>query len=375
MSSLSDLWDEEKYSEGDPIRQLIGATKGVKDWPMDAVAWGADAVDLITAGLAHVVKQNPRLAEAIKTDLGGNLRRSTKEGYDRPTMTQGPSPDVEEGRSIGRILNPFLWAGGQKIPTPKMDLMNFNPARRAFLSARDAAYKQPIPEAAEDLGNAAGALLNVPMDRRTFNKSAVAAGGLAAGGIGGLKLIERFAPEAKQAAEAIPKGLESVQGGSHRYHSLKEYLDDVLARADANNIKSDYVNRRLMRDENYYNKIKELGPEEAAYREYFDDALETFDESELQFIKDKDASSYWSPKKLEDLPRETQKTIRDMSEHAKQRLDWFSPQAKKEMKEFKSLTKQIDMDYHGKTDWTEWMVKNKDNPEEIIEGLKRYYIP
>lgn len=369
MTSLYDLWDEEKYSEGDPIRQLIGATKGVKDWPMDAVAWGADTVDLLTAGLAKIAKQNPRLAEAIKTDLGGNLRRSTKEGYDRPTMTQGPSPDVEAGRSVGRMLNPFLWAGGQKIPTPKMDLMKFNPARRAFLSARDAAYKQPIPEAAEDLGNAAGALLNTPMDRRTFNKSAVAAGGLAAGGMGGLKLIERFAPEAKQAAEAIPKGWESVQGGSHRYYSLKEYLDDVVNHA--NDIAHEKSYESAM--ENGYNNMPDMD-------RFMDDFVDNFDLSkEIKKRLLQDEELYNQAKQnikqgLEPAPYELRfnkngKTV--TTEWA----DVFSPQAKKEMKEFKSLTKQIDNDYAGKHDWTEWFVNNTDDPSQVIEGLKKYYIP
>ena len=172
------------------------------------------------------------------------------------------------------------------------------------------------------------------MSRREFmKKSAGLAGGTAAASIPGAKLLQKFAPEertiAKEAAiEAAPK---------HKYNSLKEYLDDVSTKAEGDILMSGHpwsdsrhtedIIWRLKNDEIVYNNAKRG------------------------------------------------KELGDVLPNDKYTLNEFSPRAKQEMKEFKSLTKQIDTDYTGTHDWTEWAIKNMENPTSISTELKRWYIP
>ena len=176
------------------------------------------------------------------------------------------------------------------------------------------------------------------LSRRDFlKKSAGLAGGSAAASIPGAKLLQKFAPEeralAKEAAvEAAPK---------YKYNSLKEYLDDVETSAysahdnpidyqmfgeDASSIPN-LMRERLLADEQLYSSMK------AGQAHGFDENT------------------------------------------TRQVLNSFSPQAKKEMKEFKSLTKQIDTDYTGSHDWTKWATNNMEDPSGIVAELKRWYIP
>lgn len=110
------------------------------------------------------------------------------------------------------------------------------------------------------------------LSRRDFmKKSAGIAGGTAAMSIPGAKLLSKFAPEEKEiAAKAIPKEWASVEGGSYRYHSLKDYLDDVSAHAEdratvASNqygdnwrdYQSKFIKQRLLDDEELYKASKD----------------------------------------------------------------------------------------------------------------------
>lgn len=299
MSSLADLWDENKYSEGDPIRQLIAASKAYKDWPMDTLTWGADLVDMGTGALSKLANGERR--NQIKTDLSGNLRRAFSEPRKELGFSAGPAPDTEAGRSFGRMLNPALLVSGNinlssKVPS------NF-------------ALRKQMKEAVDELPS---------LSRRDFmKKSAGIAGGTAAATIPGAKLLKKFAPEeravVKQAAvEAAPK---------YKYNSLKEYLDDVAGQASRHAdefpeevIKSpkELLRERLLKDEEAYNTSKFF---------YKDN------------LKGSSPGEWIDPFTGQPHSEEFLKNIRNTT-------DDFSPQAKQEMKEFKSWA---DVAYDG--DW------------------------
>lgn len=363
MPNWKDLLNAESYSEGDPVRQLFGAASAVKDWPVDALALGADLVDLSSSGLAKILARRPELANAVKTDLGGNLRRAfAPEGYGRPTMTEGPAPDIEEGRSVGRMLNPLLWAGNQKIPTPA--LKQFSPKRREFLTKVAEAHKA-AEKAAES-----GSILDTPMTRRDFNKGlATAAVAAPAAGLlykfGKGKQALEAAPELARVAEVAPKAAE---GGAYKYNSLKEYIDDVIATStEATNefvtnwqhtgytkgLPSELIpwnnskefdegidafykakfKDRLLNDENRYNEAKSL--------------KETYGHPEIDHI-----SSYESPEEFIKYGQALDKE-----------LNKFSPQAKQEMKALKEL--------HG-DDWVSYEPDFYYDNMGIIQGRPQY---
>lgn len=406
MPNWKDLLNAESYSEGDPVRQLFGAASAVKDWPVDALAWGADLVDLSSSGLAKILARRPELAKAVKTDLGGNLRRAfAPEGYGRPTMTEGPAPDIEEGRSVGRMLNPLLWVGNQKIPTPT--LKQFSPNRREFLTKVAEAHKEAEKAAESD------SILNTPMTRRDFNKGmATAAVAAPAAGLlykfGKGKQALEAAPEIARVAEVAPKAAE---GGVYKYNTLKEYIDNVIKEASSQPEKQierwgghwneeESINRsihaRLIDDEDQYEAAKNL----YSLRDRPDWGI-NLPVDEEHIVK---AFNEFSPQAKQEM-KALKKSVMDMNtgripgpenRPIYKHLDWadpenwihhpneqalykelnkFSPQAKKEMKEFKSLTRQIDNDYAGSHDWTKWLTNNSDDPQEIIQGLKRWYVP
>lgn len=180
------------------------------------------------------------------------------------------------------------------------------------------------------------------MSRREFmKKSAGLAGGTAAASIPGTKLLQKFAPEEK----AIAKEVAVEAAPKYKYNSLEEYLDDVESKVysrydDAEPMSAmsnrDQIRERLLQDEQAYKTAKD---------------------NLARPNPKKDFNTGLPPKSQVD------------------QMNAFSPQAKQEMKEFKSLTKQIDTDYTGTHDWTEWAIKNMKNPTSISTELKRWYIP
>lgn len=173
------------------------------------------------------------------------------------------------------------------------------------------------------------------LSRRDFmKKSAGIAGGTAAMSIPGAKLLQKFAPEEKEiAAKAIPKEWASVEGGAHRYHSLKDYLDDVETSAysahdnpidyqmfgeDASSI-SNLMRNRLLQDE-------------AAYKQA------------------KDYKQWAGHPEMDYMPKEE---LVKVHQSLDKQLNTFSPQAKKEMKILK--------EYHPEN----WM----ENPQGYYDAL------
>lgn len=363
MASIADLWDEKKYSEGDPIRQLIGASKAYKDWPIDALSWGADLVDLGSSGLAKVLKRRPEMAEAVRTNLGSNLRRQYY-GDKEPGMYPMPSESDEAGRSMGRLLNPaLLFAGNQKISIPAN---RFSEAKRQFILGKNKAFEDKANEAIykpiADVLTPIDEIAQTPVDRRTFLKGSAAVGAAAAGGgllakFGRVGEVVERAPEAVRAAKAVEGATQAAP--KYNYNSLKEYLDDVKSYADeghadfyhssydphsasfkanpeaaldqawidANNMKSDMVRQRLLQDEQMYSSLKETTP-------------------------DKFKNGY--------LPSgHTQEEVVN-------KLNEFSPQAKKEMKEYKEFVNQYRPSESGQA-WA--------RPDDIQEWINGDRIP
>lgn len=181
------------------------------------------------------------------------------------------------------------------------------------------------------------------LSRRDFlKKSAGIAGGSAAASIPGAKLLQKFAPEER----AVVKEIATEAAPKYKYNSLKDYLDDVSTRAEGDILMSGHK------------------WDDALYRK---DMRERLLQDELAYKEAKRNLSSASPKKdsTTGLPPKSQTEL----------IDSFSPQAKKEMKEFKSLTKQIDTDYTGLHDWTKWATNNMEDPSGIVAELKRWYIP
>lgn len=146
------------------------------------------------------------------------------------------------------------------------------------------------------------------MSRRDFmKKSAGIAGGTAAASIPGAKLLQKFAPEERQvakqvAAETAPK---------YKYNSLKEYLDDVKASAEdkATAYTNQYGGDRTMHQPSY-ERARLLG-------------------DELKYTNAKNGQR-----------------LGDVTKGDEEFLNAFSPQAKKEMKEYKDYIRNGYYDYN-----------------------------
>lgn len=163
------------------------------------------------------------------------------------------------------------------------------------------------------------------MSRREFmKKSAGLAGGTAAASIPGTKLLQKFAPEEK----AIAKEVAVEAAPKYRYNSLKEYLDDVSTKAEGDILMSEHpwsesrhtedVIWRLKNDEIVYNNAKRG------------------------------------------------KELGDVLPNDKYTLNEFSPQAKKEMKEYKDFVKQ----YRPSENGQRWA-----RPDDIQDWLAGDRIP
>ena len=156
------------------------------------------------------------------------------------------------------------------------------------------------------------------LSRRDFLKKSA---GLGAGAAVGSKLLAKFAPEERAIAKqaAIKQGVAET-APKYKYNSLKDYLDDVSLRADdkanlfafqvqgdARHVKPVYMKRLLLEDE----------AEHEAAKFFYKDNL-----------KDPTTGKWINPYDGQPHSEEFLKNIRNTT-------DDFSPQAKKEMKEYK----------------------------------------
>lgn len=219
---------------------------------------------------------------------------------------------------------------------------------------RSMGFFNPVP-----LGNVTSAALRKTMEdavtnmsRREFmKKSAGIVGGTAAASIPGAKLLQKFAPEEKQLAkEATAKQVVAETAPKYKYNTLKEYLDDVetSAMSKFDDPRSggwdvstqDLMRERLLQDEKAYTYLKEMqkgprgtkDPKEMAHRAYFDDAPDLFESGEVVY-----RNGAYHPKSYDDLPTTTRRYIDESAKSIENRMNMFSPQAKKEMKEYKDF--------------------------------------
>lgn len=273
MPSLSELWDENKYSEGDPIRQLIAATKAAKQWPMDTLAWGADLVDLSTLGLSTLFSNNQGLSKAIKTDLGGNLRRAfSKPTYNgESSLTEYPAKDIQEGTSVGRMLNPAL-------------LANFNIPTKLNKQTKIA---KEITENSELVST-----LSTEGRRNFIKQLAAITGGALVGG----KMLSKFGNKVDDVTKAASK-VDDYKG-QYKYNSIKEYFDEVTSSSKA-------IQQKLLRDQSEYKHAKSL--------------LQESGHPEI------DPISNYKPNEFEDF-----------TNVLKRKTNEFSPEAKRQMRAWKS---------------------------------------
>lgn len=363
MPRLSELWDVNKYSEGDPIRQLIAASQTYRDWPSDALAWGADLVDMGTGALSKLSSGERR--NQIKTDLGGNLRRALATPRSELGMSEGPAPDVEAGRSVGRMLNPALLMQGD-IPGSRAlanfqlrkrlaDAIPVNKARRAFFAGKEEAMAKPSNEAIVDalspIAEVGNEIANAPVDRRDFLKGSAALGGAAAVGGGLLSKFGKVGEAIERAPEATRVAKAAEEVSKYKYNSLKEYLDDVVK--SSTQTEEQFVNELIQRERNrpYRNEfpltendIKNL--EENARSAYYHPEVEDFHTENIRNRLLDDEVRYKDAKKMFDegimyrpdgtvysrsRPNLTDDMIHDEVKH----LEAFSPQAKQEMALYK----------------------------------------
>ncbi len=184
------------------------------------------------------------------------------------------------------------------------------------------------------------------LSRRDFmKKSAGLAAGSAVGAGATAKLLRKFAPEER----AIVKEAVVEAAPKYKYNSLKEYWDDINSEVNSSvgprgwqtteggfGTYDDLVKQRLLQDEELYKNSKFF---------YKDD------------LWDKKAGGYIDPfsGKLHD--EEFLKNIPNTK-------DWFSPQAKAEMKEYKNFVNQYRPSESGHAwarpdDIQEWIAGNR----------------
>jgi len=301
MPSLADLWDEDKYSEGDPVRQLIAFSKSIPDWPKDVLNFGNESIDSLTSLIPN---------KGLHTNLRGKLYDPMYNGETSVSAT--PGEDVQNAKHLAKAMNPLLWAGGQELNTFGLRKkitealhnkynMEINPSRRGFLVGKATADVVHPLEAPLD------EILQTPMTRRTVNKGlAAGAAGVAMGG----GLLSKFAkvPEAAKALETVAPIAE--QATKYKYNTLAEYLDDAKKGVGD----SQYWLNEGEHNDQFFNELlqKRLKQDEAAYKT----------------AKQGGFTSSYHPDDARNIP---------LRAEAKKRLNEFSPQAKEEMKALKSM--------------------------------------
>lgn len=170
------------------------------------------------------------------------------------------------------------------------------------------------------------------LSRREFlKKSAGIAGGSAAASIPGSKLLQKFAPEER----AIAKEAVTEAAPKYKYNSLKEYLDDV----------TDYSHD--IGHERAYESAMEHGyNNHPGADRYMDDFIDNFDFSKIQRKRLLDDEAIYKEAKSANMDNLIEQQKFPDYEAYQRSLNEFSPQAKKEMKEFKTRLRDLyDQEY------------------------------
>jgi hypothetical protein len=234
-------------------------------------------------------------------------------------------------------------------------------SRRQFMFGKNEGLGKATPESLVDtskpIADGIDAVSSIPVDRRTFLKGAAAAG--AAASIP--TMLRKFGKEGGEtAAKAAEHTVDNIATNAtkYKYNSLKEYLDDV----------TDYSHD--VGHERAYESMMESGyNNHPGADRYMDNFIDDFDFSKIQrerFIRDENI--YNNAKEMVNLnpnfAKETDLGIR--SQKLQDSLNAFSPQAKKEMKEYKDFVKQ----YRPSENGQRWA-----RPDDIQDWLAGDRIP
>lgn len=232
------------------------------------------------------------------------------------TAVDEVNPDVPAGNTMIRIARDKV-KPDEAVSVKDVERFNFS------TGSWESLIKEPSP---------------VNMSRRDFmKKSAGIAGGTAALGIPGAKLLRKFAPEERQiakevAVEAAPK---------YKYNSLKEYLDDVTARAEDR--------ATVARDQYGSGNISESFQSDMVKNQLLAD--------EMKYSNAKQGQKYG-----------------DIVKGDEEALNAFSPQAKKEMKILKDKSISLDRQYGGTEPehevWTSWLTNSKGDIDSTLKALQ-----
>ena len=309
---------------------------------------------------------SPELLDDMSYNLSSVIR-----GGNRATGGLGTYTLDKRSADLGMTLADALGIGtgtaklGGKGLNTLLNKSGFDATRRAFLEGKASGLNQPTNEAITSILSTGNDILQTPVSRRNVLKGAVLAGGAVAAP----SLLRNFS---KEAEHTLPKVAEHTADNvaintakKYKYNTLQEYLDEI----------------RLRADEEAAIQHAERGGDSLGFdvpQEYSDDWMKKFlqdDESAYKLHKS-NAKSYNNPERsLNNL----QTKLRDraniyLAENS------FSPQAKQEMKNWKSGVEKLNSDFGSingsiNNDWKEWMANVTDNPNETLQFLQNYIKP
>lgn len=289
------------------LADILASVKGFGD-----KAHVPDFVPLIGGtGLGELLMgKSPELADDMSYSPSAGIR-----GGNRATGGLGTYTLDKRSADLGMTLADIvgLTAGTAKLGKMGLnklaDKSGFDATRRAFLEGKAAGAGKPTNEAVVDAASAAlsplDEILHTQVTRRNVLKGAAAAGGLAATPT----LLRNFVKDAEHVA---PKAVEHVadnvvvNGAKHKFNSLAEYLDDIQNRA-----------KEIFNSPN------------RAYRAEDEIASDLLHSDEVMYNAAKEHKAH-----LESMFAD------DYSQSQLDRLNAFSPQAKKEMNALKDVNPQ-----------------------------------
>jgi hypothetical protein len=185
--------------------------------------------------------------------------------------------------------------------------------------------------------------------RREFMKKAGALAGSTAAGGTGLGLLRKFGDNA--VVDVAPKIADNVAAQAakkYKFNTINDYIDHA----------------RIMADENLGTYAREMGGfSDREYENFIEDGL--YDE--LQSIFKQDERAYINAKDI----KSGYLRLDNPDPNALAPLDYFSPQAKQEMKELKGNVANLHSQYGQSSpdDWAKWLA-NSDDAHQTNQILK-----
>lgn len=307
---------------------------------------------------------SPELSDDMSYNLSSVIR-----GGNRATGGLGTYTLDKRSADLGMTLADALGIGtgtaklGGKGLNTLLNKSGFDATRRAFLEGKASGLNQPTNEAITSTLSTGNDILQTPVSRRNVLKGAVLAGGAVAAP----SLLKNFSKEVEHTVPKVAEhSIDNIvnSGIKHKYNTLAEYFDDVT-KSSSKYYQDDLDNFEVT-----------LSPKEMddLYKSHFTERLKQ-DESTYKLHKS-NAKSYNNPERsLNNL----QTKLRDraniyLAENS------FSPQAKQEMKNWKSGVEKLNSDFGSingsiNNDWKEWMANVTDNPNETLQFLQNYIKP